>query len=180
MLVCVLGLHNSLDLNSLKKDISVYQASLQAYIIHSRVYMCVCFSPCGCSQQHLPVVAPAVNEDITSSTIGACAAETLWGVALLQRAFVLLHGQTVVGKTQLLMGCFWVQFEGLACEDTEFYALLEICYCILSSTDAHRYHQQNHYHYHHHYFAIMLVLVFYTVYPLAQRKQRVMVNVVLI
>lgn len=35
--VCA-GLHNSLDLNSLKKDISVYQAFLQAYIMHS----CVC------------------------------------------------------------------------------------------------------------------------------------------
>lgn len=81
-------------------------------------------------------MAPAVNEDITSSTVRARAAETLRGVALLQRALVLLHGQAVVGQTQLLVGCFWVQLEGLACEETEFCALSEICYCVLASNAA--------------------------------------------
>lgn len=71
-------------------------------------------------------MAPAVNEDITSCSIGARAAETLRGVALLQRALVLLHGQAVVGQTKLLVGRLWVQLEGLTWRETEFCALKDL------------------------------------------------------
>lgn len=76
--------------------------------------MCICLSPRGSSQQHLPVVAAAVDEDVPGSAVGPRAAEALWSVALLKRALILLHGQTVIGQTQLLVGRLGVQFEGLA------------------------------------------------------------------
>lgn len=102
--VCVC-LDNNLDLNSPKKDILVYQGLYNPLV-------CVCvgvrFLPRGSSQQHLPVVTAAVNEDVPGSAVRPRAAETLRRVAFLQRALVLLHGQAVVGQTQLLVGCLWV------------------------------------------------------------------------
>lgn len=94
-------------------------SSLQTFL--AGLYnVCVRYSPCRCSQQHLPVVTSTVNEHVTRSAVGARAAETLRGVALLQRALILLHGQTVIGQTQLLVGGFGVQLEGLTCEETQF------------------------------------------------------------
>ena len=72
-------------------------------------------SPRGGPQQHLPVVAAAVDEDVAGGAVRPRAAEPLRRVALLQRALVLLHGQAVVGQTQLLVGRFGVQLERLAC-----------------------------------------------------------------
>lgn len=71
------------------------------------------FSPRGRSQQDLPVVATTVDEDVAGSAVRAGSAEALGGVALLQRALVLFHGQTVIGQTQLFVGCLRVQFERL-------------------------------------------------------------------
>lgn len=73
----------------------------------------VCFLPRGRSQQDLPVVATAVDEDVAGGAVGAGSTEALGGVALLQRALVLLHGQTVIGQTQLFVGCLRVQLERL-------------------------------------------------------------------
>lgn len=86
---------------------------LIAVVDHYKKHANVCFVPCGCSQQDLPVVATAVDEDVTGSAVGAGSTEALGGVALLQRALVLLHGQTVIGQTQLFVGCLWVQLERL-------------------------------------------------------------------
>lgn len=72
------------------------------------------FLPRGRSQQDLPVVATAVDEDVTGGAVRAGSTEALGGVALLQRALVLLHGQTVIRQTQLFMGCLRVQLERLA------------------------------------------------------------------
>lgn len=58
-------------------------------------------------------MATTVNEDVTSCTIRARSAEALRSVALLQRALILLHGQTVIGQTQLFVGRLWVQLERL-------------------------------------------------------------------
>lgn len=95
----------------------------------------MCFLPCGCSQQDLPVVATTVNEDITSRAIGACSAEPLGGVALLQWALILLHGQTIVGQTQLFVGRFWVQLERLTWKNTEL-VLRSSHYCVLAANDS--------------------------------------------
>lgn len=70
--------------------------------------------PRGRSQQDLPVVATTVDEDVPGGAVGARSTEALGGVALLQRALVLLHGQTVVGQTQLFVGRLRVQLERLA------------------------------------------------------------------
>lgn len=58
-------------------------------------------------------MAATVDEDVASGTIGSGSAEALRSVTLLQGAFILLHGQTVIGEAQLLMGRFGVQFERL-------------------------------------------------------------------
>lgn len=58
-------------------------------------------------------MAATVDEDVARSTIGACPTETLGSVALLQRALILLHCQTVIGQAQFLMSRLWVQFKGL-------------------------------------------------------------------
>lgn len=71
--------------------------------------------PRGRSQQDLPVVATTVDEDVPGGAVRARSTEALGGVALLQRALVLLHGQTVIGQTQLFVGCLRVQLERLAC-----------------------------------------------------------------
>lgn len=71
-------------------------------------------SPCRGSQQHLPIVAAAVDEDVAGGAVRARAAEALRRVALLQRALVLLHGQAVVGQAQLFVSRLGVQFERLA------------------------------------------------------------------
>lgn len=83
-----------------------------------------CFLPCGRSQQDLPVVATAVNEDVTGGAVGARTAEALGGVALLQRALVLLHGQAVVGQPQLFVSRLWVQLERLAWKRKKFEEVL--------------------------------------------------------
>lgn len=70
--------------------------------------------PRGRSQQDLPVVATTVDEDVPGGAVRARSTEALGGVALLQRALVLLHGQTVVGQTQLFVGRLRVQLERLA------------------------------------------------------------------
>lgn len=71
------------------------------------------FLPRGRSQQDLPVVATTVDEDVTGGAVRAGSAEAFGGVALLQRALVLLHGQTVIGQTQLFVGRLRVQLERL-------------------------------------------------------------------
>lgn len=70
--------------------------------------------PRGRSQQDLPVVATTVDEDVPGGAVRARSTEALGGVALLQRALVLLHGQTVIGQTQLFVGRLRVQLERLA------------------------------------------------------------------
>lgn len=51
---------------------------------HTPSQACVSvYLPGGCSQQHLPVVTPAVYEDITGRSVRAGATETLRSVALL-------------------------------------------------------------------------------------------------
>lgn len=63
-------------------------------------------------------MAAAVDEDVPSRAVGARAAEPLGGVALLQGALVLLHGQAVVGQAQLLVSRLGVQLEGLTWRET--------------------------------------------------------------
>lgn len=58
-------------------------------------------------------MAAAVDEDIAGGTVRSGSAEAFRSVTFLQGAFILLHGQTVIGKTQLLMGCFGVEFKRL-------------------------------------------------------------------
>lgn len=81
---------------------------------HTPSQACVSvYLPGGCSQQHLPVVTPAVYEDITGRSVRAGATETLRSVALLKGTFILLHGQAVIGKTEFLVGRLWVKLEWL-------------------------------------------------------------------
>lgn len=70
-------------------------------------------SPGGGAQQHLPVVTAAVDEDVSCCSVRPRAAEALWSVALLQGALIFLHGQAVVGQTQLLVGRLWVKLKRL-------------------------------------------------------------------
>ena len=71
-------------------------------------------SPCGGPHDHLPVVATAVNEYISCCPIAPSATKPLWSMALLQRAFFLLHLQSIIGNLQLLVSHFGIQFKGLA------------------------------------------------------------------
>jgi hypothetical protein len=70
-------------------------------------------SPGGGAQQHLPVVTAAVHEDGSRCSVRTRAAETFWSVALLQGALIFLHGQAVVGQTQLLVGRLRVKLKRL-------------------------------------------------------------------
>lgn len=79
--------------------------SEQCYQVHN--------SPGGGAQQHLPVVTAAVDEDVSCCSIRPRAAEAFWSVALLQGALIFLHGQAVVGQTQLLVGRLWVKLKRL-------------------------------------------------------------------
>lgn len=58
-------------------------------------------------------MAATVDEDVASGTVGSGSTEPFRSVTLLEGAFILLHGQTVIGEAQLLMGRFGVQFERL-------------------------------------------------------------------
>lgn len=71
-------------------------------------------SPGGGTHDHLPVVAATVNEYISCCPIAPCATKPLRGMALLQRAFILLHLQPIIGDLQLLVSHFGIQFKGLA------------------------------------------------------------------
>lgn len=122
-LLCVCMCVSRLDFNS-PEESYLGSSSLPASL-HKAPLWRMCFLPCGRSQQDLPVVAATVNEDITSCAVGACSAEALRGVALLQRALVLLHGQTVVGQTQLFVGRLRVQFERLTWGDARFFRALK-------------------------------------------------------
>lgn len=77
--------------------------------------------PCASSNQSLPVVAAAVDVDVSHDAIAAVAGESLLTVALLGRRLVSLHCQVVVGQPQLPVRRLWIQLERLTlktrCQD---------------------------------------------------------------
>lgn len=76
-------------------------------------------SPGGGTHDHFPVVAATVNEYIPCCPVAPSSAKPLRGMALLQRAFILLHLQPVIGDLQLLVSHFGIQFKGLAWKTKE-------------------------------------------------------------
>ena len=59
--------------------------------------------PCASSYQSFPVMAAAVNEDVSCDTVAAMGGEFVLAVALLGRRLVPLHRQVVMGHPQLLV-----------------------------------------------------------------------------
>lgn len=71
------------------------------------------FLPRAASYQSLPVMAAAVDVDVSCDAIAAVTGEAVLAVALLGRCLIPLHRQVVVGHPQLPVSRLWVQFEWL-------------------------------------------------------------------